>query len=108
MRSSILILLLFGATNLPAAQRTFVSAAIGSDANPCTRALPCRSFAAALPFTDTDGEVIVVDSGGYGPVTITQSVSLIAPDGVYAGITTLAFSGPAVTVNAGDTANVIL
>src|SRR5437667_6512142 len=100
MRSSILILLLFGATNLPAAQRTFVSAATGSDANTCTRSLPCRSFAAALQFTDPDGEVIVVDSGGYGPVTITQAVSLISPEGVHAGIT--AASGNAITLNAGD------
>jgi len=30
--------------------------------------------------------VIVLDSGGYGAVTITQSVALIAPTGVYAGI----------------------
>ena len=29
----------------------------------------------------------MLDSAGYGPVTITQSVSIIAPDGVYAGIT---------------------
>jgi hypothetical protein len=33
------------------------------------------------------GEVIVLDSAGYGPVTLTKSVSLIAPAGVYAGVT---------------------
>ncbi len=33
------------------------------------------------------GEVIVLDSAGYGPVTITKSVSLIAPNGIYAGVT---------------------
>ena len=97
---------LLGATDLVAAGRTFVSAANGNDSNPCTRALPCRSFVAALSQTDPDGEVIVLDSGGYGVVTINQPVSLISPAGVHAGIT--AFSGNAVTVNAGDTAHVIL
>jgi hypothetical protein len=38
-----------------AAQRTFVSAGSGSDANPCTRALPCRSFGAAITQTDAAG-----------------------------------------------------
>ena len=31
-------------------------------------------------------QVIVLDSAGYGPVTITQAVSIIAPAGVYAGV----------------------
>ena len=83
---------------LLAAPRTFVSAIDGNDMNPCTRPLPCRSFAAAIPLTDFEGEGIAVDSGGYGPMTITFTISIIAPSGVYAGIT--AFSGNAVTVNA--------
>ena len=40
----------------------------------------------------------MLDSAGYGPVTITKSVSLIAPGGVYAGITV--FSGDGITVDA--------
>jgi len=81
------------------AQRTFVSAATGNDANPCTRTAPCRNFAAAIAQTSSGGEVVVLDSGGYGTVTITQAVSLIAPPGVYAGISV--FSGTGITVNAG-------
>src|SRR4029450_6331613 len=61
-----------------AAQRTFVSGS-GVDSNPCTLTLPCRSFAAAITQTSIGGEVIVLDSAGYGPVAITQSVSIIAP-----------------------------
>lgn len=68
-----------------AAQRTFVSGA-GNDTNACSIVAPCRGFAAAVAQTATGGEVIVLDSAGYGPVTITQSVSIIAPPGVYAGI----------------------
>jgi parallel beta helix pectate lyase-like protein len=94
------------AGDLVAAQRTFVSAAQGNDTNPCSRALPCRNFTAALLQTATDGEVVVLDSGGYGVVTITRSVSLISPTGVHAGITAL--SDVAVTVNAGDSAHVVL
>src|SRR5438309_4598649 len=81
------------------AQRSFVSANHGNDANPCTVTLPCRNFAAAIAQTVAGGEVVVLDSGGYGPVTIGNSISLISPPGVYAGIT--AFSGPAITINAG-------
>jgi len=44
------------------------------------------------------GEVIVLDSGGYGGVTITQSVSIISPSGVYAGVS--GFTGAAIDVNA--------
>jgi hypothetical protein len=72
----------------PAAQRTFV-ATTGNDANTalnCGLANPCRSFASALTVTDPGGEVVVQDSGGYGRVTIAQSVAIIAPAGVYAGI----------------------
>src|SRR5207244_8950603 len=49
--------------------------------------------------TDPGGEVTALDSGGYGPVTISQAVSLVAPPGVYAGISV--FSGTGITVNAG-------
>jgi hypothetical protein len=78
-------------TEAHAVGRTFV-ASYGTDANAstnCGPTAPCRTFNAALSKTDAAGEVIVLDSAGYGPapVTITQSVSIIAPDGVYAGIT---------------------
>jgi hypothetical protein len=68
-------------------QRTFV-ASNGNDANPCSLALPCRSFAAALTQTRSGGEVVALDSAGYGPMLINQSVSVIAPSGIYAAITT--------------------
>jgi hypothetical protein len=82
-----------------AAQRTFVASA-GNDANPCSLVLPCRSFGAAISQTAPGGEVIVLDSGGYGPVVITQAVSIVAPAGVYAGVSVL--SGTGIVVNAGS------
>jgi hypothetical protein len=93
-----LLLSLTAACTAFGAQRTFV-ATTGSDANTasnCSNTLPCRGFTAALTVTDAGGKIIVLTSGGYGPVTINKSVSLIAPDGIYAGISV--FSGSGITI----------
>jgi hypothetical protein len=100
---------ILGATQAQAVQRTHVSAAFGSDSNTatnCTAAAPCRFFQAAMTVTDNNGEVIVLDSGGYGAVTITQSVALIAPPGVYAGISV--FPGASGVTIATPGVNVVL
>lgn len=92
-----------------AVQRTHVSAAFGADANTatnCTAVAPCRFFQAAMTVTDNNGEVIVLDSGGYGAVTITKSVALIAPTGVYAGISV--FPGSSGVTIATPNINVVL
>jgi hypothetical protein len=80
-----------------AAQRTFV-ASNGSDVNICSLTLPCRGFTRALTQTDVGGEIIVLDSAGYGSVTIDKAVSIIAPAGIYAGVT--ATSGDGIVINA--------
>jgi Right handed beta helix region len=61
--------------------RTFVSAATGNDTNDCNRATPCRTFAEAHTKTLPNGEITVLDPGGYGAVTITKTISIIN-DGV--------------------------
>src|SRR5262245_20687911 len=67
----------------------------GNDANDCANpATPCYSFAGALAQVATGGEVIIGATGGYGPLSITKSVSIHAAPGV------VAFSGATVTVNA--------
>ena len=104
LKAGMLLFFLFPLSSM-AATRTFVASS-GSDLNPCSRSAPCRSFAAAIAVTDVDGEVIVLDSAGYGPVTITQSVSLTTPAGLYAGVT--ATAGDAVTVTIASTDRVIL
>ena len=76
--------------------RTFV-ASNGLDTNDGRLATPCRSIGAALAQTDPGGEIIVLDSAGYGTVTINKSVSVIAPPGIYAGITVTAGTGVDVT-----------
>ena len=97
----IIVVGLLFSTTLSAAPRTFVAASNGNDANPCSRSLPCRSFSAAIAQTDVGGEVIALDSGGYGVVTINQPVSLIAPSGVYAGITSSGGNGVTVATVSG-------
>jgi hypothetical protein len=78
--------------------RTFVSGT-GSDANPCSLAAPCRSFAGALAQTSPGGEIAVLDTAGYGAVTITKAVSIVNEEGVEAGISVT--SGDGITINAG-------
>jgi len=86
-------------TSAASAQRTFV-ASYGQPANTafnCSLVKPCRAFSDALGVTTSGGEVIVLDSAGYGSVTITNSVSIVAAPGIYAGITV--FSGTGVYVH---------
>ena len=82
------------------APRTFV-ASTGNDANPCTLTSPCRSLGAALALTIADGEVVVVDSAGYGPVVLNKAVTVVAPPGVYAGISVSSGHGVDVDPGAG-------
>jgi len=90
-----------------AQQRTFVSG-LGNDANPCTRTAPCRTFAIALGLTNPGGEVIALDSAGYGTMagvnTIVKSISIIAPPGVYAGISVSSGDG----IDIGSSGTVVL
>jgi len=86
-------------------QRTFVASS-GQDTNPCSLTAPCRGFQAAIDAVAAAGEVIVLDSGGYGAVTITKPVTITAPGGIYAGISVS--SGNGVTVNAGGGDKVML
>jgi hypothetical protein len=79
--------------------RTFVSAA-GSDSNPCSFSAPCRHFQAAVNSTSDGGEVDALDPAGYGPITITQAITIegqgwsyIAPPTGGNGITINAVSG---------------
>jgi hypothetical protein len=77
--------------------RTYVSGQ-GSDSNPCTAVSPCATFKAALALTLAGGEIFVLNSADYGPVTINKAVS-ITSEGAAAGI--LANSGVAITISAG-------
>jgi hypothetical protein len=80
------------------AQRVFVSGT-GSDSNPCTFALPCRSFQHAHDVAPANGEIDVLDPAGYGPLTIKHGISIQAHG--FGGITETSGSADAITINAG-------
>src|SRR6202162_4518086 len=90
-----------------AAQRAFVSSS-GNDANTasgCGIATPCRTFESAQSVVSDGGEIVALDAAGYGPITVTKSVTITANPGFYAGIA--ASTGTAVTINTAGI-NVIL
>jgi hypothetical protein len=89
------IVLAFTVTAPAQNNRSFV-ATTGNDANNCSASAYCRTFAAALAVTNPGGEIVEVNSGGYGPATITQPVVITAV-GVDASIT--ATSGNGLTIN---------
>jgi hypothetical protein len=103
LRSAAVILLTSGvlAAAEPAlaqAQRTFVSTA-GNDANACGATTPCRTFGRALSQTVGGGEIVVLASGGYGAVTVGQSVTITSPSGLATGISVTTPGTDGVTIN---------
>ncbi|HEV8240576.1 MAG TPA: S8 family serine peptidase [Thermoanaerobaculia bacterium] len=78
----------------------------GTDANDCSRAMPCRTFATALAKSPPGGEIRVLDSGDFGPLTINKAISVVA-NGVLGGIQAGGGS-TAITVNAGAGDKVVL
>lgn len=95
-QSALLVVVL---ASLPAhaAPRVFV-ASNGSDARraTCTFDAPCRTFQAAHNVVDAGGEIVALDTGDYGLVTITKSVSILGSPGSIAAITV--GSGNGVTI----------
>jgi hypothetical protein len=77
--------------------RTWVSGD-GDDANICTRDFPCQTFAAALAQTADGGEVNCLTPGGYGTLTIAQSVSIVCDHGtagvIASGTDGIVINGP--------------
>src|SRR4029453_10726274 len=64
--------------------RTYVSG-LGDDSGPCTETAPCRTFQTAGGLTLAGGEIFVLDSANYGPVTIDKALTIMSDGGV-AGI----------------------
>jgi len=77
--------------------QAWVSVNFGNDTNPCTRTLPCLTFARAVNVTPASGQLNVLDPGDYGSVVITKAMTLDG-GGFAANVTT---SGNAITVEAG-------
>jgi hypothetical protein len=93
-----------GAPARATAVRTFVSGH-GTDSGTCGVGAPCRTFAFALTQTSAGGEIVVLDSAGYGVVTIAQAVSITNEQGVEAAVTVGSGAGITVSAGGGDTVN---
>ncbi|MDP1639252.1 MAG: right-handed parallel beta-helix repeat-containing protein [Candidatus Nitrotoga sp.] len=90
-------------------QRAFV-ASYGSDSNAasdCQVLNPCRMFTTAVTVVAQNGEVVALDTAAYGIVTLTQSISLTAAPGVYAGVSVFPGGGTGITI-ATPNVNVVL
>lgn len=92
----------FSLATMPAeatVDHTYVSGK-GSDTGGCvTQATACRTFAYAITQTTAAGEIIVMDPADYAPVTINQSISIVADGGGPAGI--ILATGTAITIDVG-------
>lgn len=102
------VVLLIAATVWPVAEaavRVWVSTT-GIDNAECSLQNPCRNFNAAITAVSAGGEVVPLDSGGYGAFTVDKSVTVVVPGGIHAAIAPT--SGTAITVNAGATDAVVL
>ena len=97
---------LFAAPALAQRDRVFV-ASYGSDTNPCTFGSPCKTFQQAVNVVAAGGEVTAIDSAGFGPIVITQSVAITSPPGVEAGIVPTS-GGDAITINTTAPADITL
>jgi len=70
------------------------------DGSGCSLTSPCATFQAALALTTAGGEISVLGTADYGPVTITQAVSIVNGGGFEAGIM-VPSGGTGITINAG-------
>jgi hypothetical protein len=72
-----LLVFMLALTSLAHAQatRTWVSG-VGDDVNPCSRTAPCKTFAGAISKTFINGEIDVLDPGGFGTINITKSLTI--------------------------------
>ena len=82
------------------ATRTWVSG-VGDDANPCSRTAPCKTFAGAISKTAANGEINVLDPGGFGAVTITKSIT-ISSEGFEGGVLVSGTNGIVINAAASD------
>jgi parallel beta helix pectate lyase-like protein len=105
LRLSVLALSVFLSIPALAASRVFVSST-GRDIDPCSLVSPCRSFQAGINAVDPGGEVVVLDSAGYGTMVIAKAVQVIVPPGIHAGITAINLN--AIIVSAGPADVVVL
>ncbi len=78
--------------------KVFVSAT-GNDANDGARGTPKRTFQSAHDAVADGGQIVALDTSGYGPLNITKNLSITVPTGINAFVTVA--SGSGITINTG-------
>jgi hypothetical protein len=110
MSRSILTVLAAGFVAVSGAQaqltKIFV-ASFGNDGNDGSRGSPKRNFQAAHNAVAAGGQIVVLDTAGYGQLTITKSLAVTVPPGVN-GFVTVTGTNDAITVAAGEGSEVSL
>src|SRR5438094_9284344 len=102
MKRAIIFCLLVATSASAQVARVFL-AGTGDDAGDCTnQATPCRSLQGAVNQCPVNGEIIILDNGGYGGATISKSLTVNASAGV------VAFIARTINVNIASTDNVLL
>jgi len=84
--------------------RSFI-ATTGSDSNSCIQTAPCYTFTRALSNTKPGGEIVILNTGAYGLLNITQPV-IVTATGVTGLMGTFSSSANGVIIN--TTGNVTL
>ena len=82
------------------ASKIFV-ASTGNDTNDGSRQASKRSFQSAHDAVAAGGGIVVLDTAGYGAVTITKSVGVVVPPGVNGFVTVTTANTNGITINAG-------
>jgi hypothetical protein len=104
-----LMIMTFAAAAQATVLRAFVSST-GLDTNigaNCVQASPCKTFAVAIGAVTPGGELIALDTSGYGPLVINKAITIAAAPGVTAFVVA-AGGTTGFTVSAGATDLVVL
>jgi len=89
------------------ATKIFVASA-GNDANDGSRGSPKRTFQAAHDAVAAGGQIVVLDTAGYGTLNINKSLAVTVPPGVNGFITVTDVATNGITINAGSTDTISL
>jgi Right handed beta helix region len=102
LAAGIVVCLLVASSASAQVARVFL-AGTGNDAGDCTnQATPCRSLQGAVTQCPVNGEIIILDNGGYGSATINKSLTVNASAGV------VAFIARTIAVNIASADKVVL
>src|SRR4051812_20833755 len=100
-------LVLAAAAAMQAAPSKIFVASYGTDGNSGSPTSPKRAFQAAHDAVGAGGQIVVLDTAGYGALTITKSLAVTVPPGVN-GFITVTGTNNGITINAGATGSVSL